>query len=149
MPKGGAKRFERKSLKVFSVELALGPLEKIREGISLEEHEHSPPAPPPKSFYYKFTDVASRRLSFPRRFSIDSTGWLSRGNFAGNFGNVRERLARSWTGPLLTETERKPIPRRVRSIVRIDSLHHSCSCYSRPAIDSPLLLREGKNKTEG
>lgn len=74
IPEGGAERFERKRLKVFLVELALGPLEKIREGISLEEHEHSPP---PRSFYYKFTDVASRRLSFPRRFSIeDSTGWL-------------------------------------------------------------------------
>lgn len=33
---------------------------------------------PLTSFYYKFSDVSSRWLSFPRRFSIDSTRRLSR-----------------------------------------------------------------------
>ena len=128
IPEGGAKCFERKSLKVFSVELALGPLEKIsREYLSRNTNTHLPQvlllqvhrcclasALIPEEIQHRFN-----RLALARKLPLEETSPRSKAS--------RPPLD---TGLLLlTETERKPIPRRVRSIVNIDSLHQSCPLF--------------------
>ena len=121
--------FRAKEFESFLGRISTRPVGKDFEGISLEEHEHSPPPSP----FITSSPMLPRVGSHSRgdSASIQPTGSLAR-KLPLEETSPRSKASRPPldTGLLLlTETERKPIPRRVRSIVNIDSLHQSCPLF--------------------
>lgn len=135
IPEGGAKCFERKSLKVFSVELALGPLEKIsREYLSRNTNTHLPQV---LLLQVHRCCLASALIleEIQHRFNRLA---LSRGNFRWKkLRHVPRRLARHWTQAFYYSPKQKESRSRDASDRSLISIHctRAAPCSDLLAID--------------